>query len=359
MHCFTKGHPALQTIALQIIGDMLVTHPSLISSKSGDETNESINEDGPSLLRQIVKAFSKSLKSSDPAVQATGVTALAKTMLSRLITDVDLLKQLVVLYFDPESATNAQLRQSLSYFLPVYCHSRAENAVRMVSIACPALSKLHNVRESFLEEVADVEEDDGAMVSLTTISNMLVDWTDPRKIFGFEDGAITVDGAGEVHFLLAETVLERLVTSQVSKDERKVLLAMLGKLYLPPGGCGNGRLKTVAELTAEAIDSKVATDATGRNVLTKLQTQLSKLVVDDATTETGAAEETVMQSIEPSQLRTTAVKVETLTENDTEDPVISQLRSELRESTIGIPDAEGTRMMLHDDDDLLNSSEDE
>ncbi|OCK82138.1 ARM repeat-containing protein, partial [Lepidopterella palustris CBS 459.81] len=31
LHCFTKGHEALQTIAIQIITDILITHPTLIS----------------------------------------------------------------------------------------------------------------------------------------------------------------------------------------------------------------------------------------------------------------------------------------------------------------------------------------
>ena len=246
LHCFLKGHPALQTIALQIITDILVTHPSLLAEPPNEE------EENP-LIKPILKAYSRSIKSGDPAVQATGATALSKAMLSRLITEPDLLKQLVVAYFDPDTADNAQLRQSLSYFLPVYCHSRAENATRMVSVACSVIAKLATIREAFLEEVADAEEEEDGMVKLSAVGNMLLDWTDPRKIFGFAEavgGTTVADGAAATHFLFAENILDRLVTSQVSKDEKKVLFSVLGRLHLPPGGCDAERLKSVLELVA-------------------------------------------------------------------------------------------------------------
>lgn len=379
LHCFLKGHPALQTIALQIITDIIITHPTLLAEPANEE------EENP-LIKPILKAYSRSIKSGDPAVQSTGATALSKAMLSRLITDTDLLKQLVVAYFDPDTADNAHLRQSLSYFIPVYCHSRADNATRMVSVACSAIAKLATIREAFLEEVADAEEEEDGMVKLSAVGNMLLDWTDPRKIFGFAEAAGAAgaaDGAGETHYLFAESILERLVTSQVSKEEKKVLFSVLGRLHMPQGGCDGERLKSILELLTEAVDTKVATDATSRNVLSKLQTQLLKLMHDVMTLERGGggAEETVVESTEvaPAEMEdetdtTTAgaragaeaTEVESSvadgTANDededdteTEDADVTQLRTEMRDTTLGIggttigaPDAEGTRVMDED-----------
>jgi condensin complex subunit 3 len=328
-------------------------------------------------------------------------------MLSRLITEPDLLKQLVVAYFDPDTADNAQLRQSLSYFLPVYCHSRAENATRMVSVACPVIAKLATIREAFLEEVADAEEEEDGMVKLSAVGNMLLDWTDPRKIFGFAEAtaaggptaasaSAAADGAAETHYLLAEHILERLVTSQVSKDEKKVLFSVLGRLHLPPGGCDGERLKSVLELVAEAVETKVASDATGRNVLAKLQTGLLKLMHDVMTLERGGGgvEETVVESTEvgrdedegvdetvagatgaeatefESTVAAGSVKEETEEEEEDddedvdEDPSVTQLRTEMRDTTlgiggttIGVPDAESTKIVLEEDSEMLDDTE--
>jgi condensin complex subunit 3 len=400
LHCFLKGHPALQTIALQIITDILVTHPSLLAEPANEE------EENP-LIKPILKAYSRSIKSGDPAVQATGATALSKAMLSRLITEPDLLKQLVVAYFDPDTADNAQLRQSLSYFLPVYCHSRAENATRMVTVACSVIAKLATIREAFLEEVADAEEEEDGMVKLSAVGNMLLDWTDPRKIFGFAEAtggpgaaAASADGASETHYLFAETILERLVTSQVSKEEKKVLFSVLGRLHLPPAGCDGERLKTVLELVAEAVDTKVAADATSRNVLAKLQTVLLKQMHDVMTLERGGggAEETVVESTEvahddeeadetvatvagagaeATEFESTVVvgRVKQEAENEEEeeeeddedvdeDPSVAQLQAEMKDTTlgiggttIGVPDAESTKIVLEDDSEMLDDTD--
>ena len=364
LHCFAKGHPALQTIALQIIADILITHPSLLAEPSVDTTAATEQTEANPMVKQVLKAFSKALKSDDQAVQSTGATALSKTMLSRLITDSDLLKQLVVAFFDPDTNTNVHLRQTLSYFLPVYCNSRAENAKRMVEITPAVLAKLATLRESLLDD-ADVEDEGGdGMVHLNKVGQMLLDWTDPRKIFGFAEAAgtsLAADGASETHFLLADHLLDRLVTSQVGKDERKVLFSMLAKLHLPSGGCPAELLTRVLELVTEAIDTKVAADATSRNSLAKLRDQLLKQMNSVAAAERGGggAEETILETTEvqigaDETNATIATAFDEHAEDEEDD--ITQAQKTLRDTTlgattfgattIGAPDAEGTRVHL-------------
>ncbi|KAF2721121.1 hypothetical protein K431DRAFT_312816 [Polychaeton citri CBS 116435] len=392
LHCFAKGHPALQAIAIQIISDVLITHPSLLaapSHQSQEEADDSTSNESPQ-LRPVLKAFSKSLKSEDPIVQSTGATALAKTMLSRLITSSDLLKQLVVAFFDPDTANNTQLRQGLSYFLPVYCHSRAENASKMTDVACGIISKLAAIRDTYLED-ADVAEDEDEMVSLTVVGNLLLDWTDPRKIVGFAEAtsittsALTKSAAGELHFRLAENILDRLVCSQVNKDERKVLFSILGKLHLPAEGCDGERLRTILELIAEAVETRVATDATARNIVTKLQTHLLKLMHDFMTTERGGGgdEITVLETTEmPVRSRMSAMTAveegedestqltsgkvnpslgsgEADVDEEEEYSDATQLQREMRDTTIGAPDAEGTRVQLGSDDTEMSGLTDD
>lgn len=45
-----------------------------------------------------------------------------------------LLKDLVLVYFAPETLDNLELRQCLSYFFPVFCYSRKENMRAMAGV---------------------------------------------------------------------------------------------------------------------------------------------------------------------------------------------------------------------------------
>jgi condensin complex subunit 3 len=298
---------------------------------------------------------------------------LSKTFLSHLLTDSDLLKQLVLAYFDAESAANPHLRQTLAYFLPVYCHSRAENAERMAEIATAVVAKCVTLREALMDDAEVEAEGDGAdgMVKVGTVGSMLCDWTDPRKIIGSDGQSAEAAAGGRSHYTLAEAILERLVSGQVSKDERKVLFAMLGRLYFPANVCDPEALKTLLELATEVVTEKVAPDATCRNVLTKMQNQWLKLIGDVMTAERGGggAEETMVgggseeDEEDVTEVDATSVAVGTEVDDDDEDEAASQvdideqLQREMRDTTIGgatmttgfgfttgIPDAEGTRI---------------
>ncbi|KAF2859751.1 hypothetical protein K470DRAFT_258602 [Piedraia hortae CBS 480.64] len=295
LHCFEKArkHPVLQTITLQILGDIIVTHPSIIVNTDDD------GEDSPGHRGRVLSALSQSLRSADSEVQAVGATALAKAMLSQLITDTDLLQELVVVYFDKDTASNSALRQGLSYFLPVYCHSRAENSARMASVATGILCKLSTLHSSADDEVdddaayrdSDTESPDEA-IKLSVAGQMLVDWTDPRKNLATSDA----------HFILSQEILDRLTTgTNVEKDERKALFSMLGKVCLE--GIEGERLATLLEQVTAAQEEGAATDALGRNVLAKLRTNLLKAVRDYAAEQRGAVEETTMVTMTELPIR--------------------------------------------------------
>ena len=142
---------------------------------------------------------------------------------------------------------------------------------------------------------------------------------------------------------------------------------MLSKLHLSVSSPDPGLLRTVLELVAEAIESKVASDATSRNALTKMQTTLLKLMHDIATAERGGhgGEETVIedatvvqrtdvditaQSVTGAEAREEEEEEATEVEVDAEsDPVNAQLRRELESTRIEDPDAEGTRMDIDEE----------
>ena len=150
-------------------------------------------------------------------------------MLTSVIQDDDLLKQMVICYFDPATKENAAVRQALSYFLPVYCHSKRENMECMAAVT-PAI--LHTLL-SLGEELDDEEE----MVGITVICTMLVDWTDARKLVVPDDARVSWDEAGkkemkavngDIHLDLAEALLERTMHNSCTSK------SCLDSVHCPP-----------------------------------------------------------------------------------------------------------------------------
>ncbi|KAI9720314.1 MAG: hypothetical protein M1828_005698 [Chrysothrix sp. TS-e1954] len=283
LHCYNKGHEQLQMIAVQIIGDILAAHPSLLTTRSTPSPEGTDSPEHP-LQKPIHKLFSKSLKSSSPSVQSSACATLCKLMLSAPSATTDgnvsvlnadeLLKLLVMSYFDPDTVGNLSLRQSLSYCLPVYCHSRRENMERMGRIALNIVHWCIGMKEEM--DVDGDEEAGSEIVGINVVTAHLIDWTDSRKLVmakrGF--GAEPEEADGHVHLQLADDILEK-VLGVCTREERKTHIAMLGKLYITPNSDPE-MLKNVNRLVAEAIDDKVAADAVTRNSLTKLQAALAK-----------------------------------------------------------------------------------
>ena len=206
VHFFTKGHPALQITSIQIITDIL-------------------NQYGAKLLDNhpevIQKVFIKGLKSGSksPEVQSAATVAISKLLLGRVISDTspsidDLLRTLIILYFDSSTLQNQGVRQTLSYFLPVYSFSRKENQDRVRKVSVEVLRRLFEAQETFDDDAeAEVET-----VSLTTVGAHLVDWTDPRRCYvpGSQMGADTEGKKqvnGDVHLEFARDVVERMYAS--------------------------------------------------------------------------------------------------------------------------------------------------
>ncbi len=220
MHFFSKGHAALQITALQILTDILNQHGAHLLDSN------------PTLLKVYLKALKSGSKA--PEVQAAATVAVAKLMLGRVIADSstaidDLLKTLVVLYFDPSTAQNQGVRQTLSYFLPVYSCSRKENQDRMRKVALDAMHKLFEIQET-LDDDGDADTE---MVGISTIGAHLVDWTDPRKCYvpgnqiSLSDENSKKAVNGDVHLEFARDLLERLSSGISSMFPLPLLISNL------------------------------------------------------------------------------------------------------------------------------------
>ncbi|KAK5997426.1 Condensin complex subunit 3 [Cladobotryum mycophilum] len=265
IHFFSKGHTALQITALHILTDILNVHGAQLLSST------------PALLKVYVKAVKGSGRA--PEVQAAATIAASKLLLGRVVSEEEtceeLLKSLVLAYFDPSSATNQTVRQALNYFLPVFCFSRSQNQDLLRRIAVHALHSLLNLREGLEDEDVDVEED---MVSMSTIGACLVDWTDPRKCYA-PDALLDIEKKvvnGDVHLDFARDILER-IRSNISKEEKKLVAILLGKLHVSPGSSEEKLRETYADVS-EVVEEGLISDATSRNALYKIHVSLGKIV---------------------------------------------------------------------------------
>jgi len=242
----------------------------------------------PDHLKSLLKSFSRALRpSSDPTVLGSAIVALSKLLLTHILpagesTD-DMVRQLTLNFFDPATVDNQSARQALSYFLPVYCHSRKENMETMGRVVCDVLKGLLGMQDE-LEE----EEDGGkAMVGLNAATGMMVDWTDERKLvtlgqpgsaldsLGMEAEKEAKEGEGDVHLDIATEALERSLAHGISREYRKALLSLLSKIHVVPTSSPE-KLKNLHKLATDAIDAKISSEASTRNALTKLQASLEK-----------------------------------------------------------------------------------
>jgi condensin complex subunit 3 len=365
-HCFTKGHDALKEIVIQVLTDTIITHPQLLTPTIPDP--DTSTEDAEPIvnprIRPMTKILLKAFTSDNKRISLIACTAASKLLLLGILPPLptaEVLKAFVLTYFDPETASNPALRQALSYFLPVFCHSKLKNAKMMAEIGVPVVSKLLIMRDENVEE-----EETDEMVGWPVITAHVAEWTDGRKVVGATELGLdgkesSTAGAEEPHIGLAVEVLERALTSTCSKDERKPLLSLLGKLYIAPSSANRRdesavdeeSLRTLHVLVSEAVEGKIGTDATQRNALIKLETSLTKRLGEQptqiqdmeaertATPETTvAAEETVADTTEVDATAHTQAGAQEDEEEEDEDTMLAGMQGE------------STRMPLEEDDDI-------
>ncbi|KAH7135185.1 condensin complex component cnd3 [Dendryphion nanum] len=352
LHCYSIGPESLKIIVIQVLTDVIITHPELIApvpaepdSSNAEEEEDAEPQPNP-WLKYIVKAFMKAFSSDKPSLSLEAGVAGSKLLLLNVLPPdaiTTFLKAFTLAYFNPDTASNPALRQSLSYFLPVFCHSRQKNALLMSQIAIPVIQKLMVMRE-------DIDEEDDEMVGWPVVAAHLAEWTDGRKVVGASelgiDGKVnTPEGAEEAHIQLAVEILERALRDGCTRDERKALLSLLTKLHV--GTAPSSRNEDVYKdalgdlhtLVTEAVEGKLGPDATSRNFLVKLESGLTKRLggaqgQDAGEEEAGEGEDTVV----PVERSKGSVEVEAEAEAEVEVEDDTML-------------AEGTRMPLEEEED--------
>ncbi|KAL2141158.1 hypothetical protein VTI28DRAFT_2742 [Corynascus sepedonium] len=335
MHFFSKGHTELQITALHILTDILNVHGAQLLSSN------------PALLKVYVKALRSGAK--HPEVQAAATVAVSKLLLGRVVSDhhvsAELLKTLVIAYFEPASSGNQSVRQALNYFLPVFCYSRTENQDLMRCVALDALHTLYNVREGFDDDDADIDDE---MVSLSTIAACLADWTDPRKCysppsagadgFGAEAAAEKKHVNADVHLDFAHDIIERL-GGNAPREEKRIIAALLGKLYVSPAS-SEDKTREVYAVISEAVENQLVSDTTSRNALYKIHVSLGKIV--NSLESAAAAEPGGAGKYRRSVSRASSVGV-----TPSEDRTVIQHEVKIKEEEMEDEDVSDTGTVVH------------
>ncbi|RIB20451.1 nuclear condensing complex subunit [Gigaspora rosea] len=248
MHCLRHGHPELQHISLMVMSDILMVYGFSTIVSSTQQGNE------------IIGLLQKCLTNENEQLQAIAVVGISKLMLSKMLRDKHVLKELVLLYFDSNTASNLCLRQCLSYFLPVFCHSSFENQTLMQEIFLPTLIEL-------LKKYKNVE-----------IAQQLVDWTNPFKVVKLEQTEETIDYGS--HAELAISVIRELF-SETDKDIMKLLCQILNKFQINKSA-GVVRFKKLTFLVANLKSKHPLIDSMARDLLNKFEKNALFRHFDDA-----------------------------------------------------------------------------
>ncbi|PWN30817.1 ARM repeat-containing protein [Jaminaea rosea] len=265
-----RADGAIKLRATQVVFDQMLVHgiPYLSSRQAAAAGG------GPDAAAmaysQIIGFLLGLLEDDEEQIQAVAAEGIAKLMLSGMVDDDEALRSLVLVYMSPETQANQEMRQCLSYFLPVYCFSSSTNQRRLQRVLLPVLQVLTEV----YHEIAGSQE----MVTPAQVGAQLVDWSDPSKAINL---ASPQDRC--IHFDVALELLQTLLTSE-DKEERKVLVGMLGKLSLPEAEhLDMPRGKTFFLLAAKLREVNAFEETTVRNSFAKFEASCIKKYTEQAT----------------------------------------------------------------------------
>ncbi|TDL22781.1 ARM repeat-containing protein [Rickenella mellea] len=235
---------------LQILIDNYMVHESQIFVDPADD--------------KLINFLAEALHTEESAkVQAVLGTGLAKLMLSGMVSHDKVLTSLFMAYVSPDTASNLELRQCLSYFFPVYCYSSSANQRRLQKIFLPTyeqLAKMHS----------ELDEDE-EMVKPSQIAMLLADWTDPQKTIKVNNQEVDQT----IHVDLAIDILKALFNKDMTKDDKKVMCQLLGKLYIPDD-VDIDKIRSLKLLVNNIQSRRPLRDATSKNAFARFDGSLAK-----------------------------------------------------------------------------------
>ncbi|KAJ7284629.1 nuclear condensing complex subunit [Mycena rebaudengoi] len=245
---------------LQIIFDLLMVHGPRILGAENTET----------ALNFLVLQLQEESDKEDTSDKILGLlsTGIAKLLISGMITDERAIKTLLMVYFSPYNAENQELKQCVSFFIPIFSHSSQKNQKLMREIFIPIFQKVAKLRE----DLQDEEE----VISSTHLTYMWLEWTDPTQM-------MDVDKAGEpgkagdplIQFEMVNDIVRALLTEDMTKEDKKVLCQMLGKLYIPDE-VDDDKIRTLKLLMHTLTLRRPFREAVTKNAFNKFDATISK-----------------------------------------------------------------------------------
>ncbi|KAI1316429.1 hypothetical protein EDD11_009992 [Mortierella claussenii] len=253
-----NANSQLHVLSLKIVFDLILTF-GLTNMTSH------ISEE------RIIQDLTRCLESPIQELQATATEGIAKLMLTRLLKNSKVLRQLIVLYFDPETATNNHLRQCLSYFLQVYFHSSHDNQVTLSEIFVPILIQLIQMQQEAKNE----------MPTPIIMAQQLLEWCEPRRVLGAdrenEGAAIDMN----IDFGLQANIALDIVKAMFSGSAavRKYFPLILHKTRLD-GDAGEIRLKKLTLLMGNLKAKRPITERMSKKYLLLVEKNILKMFED-------------------------------------------------------------------------------
>ncbi|KAG0216386.1 hypothetical protein BGX28_002856 [Mortierella sp. GBA30] len=247
----------LQVLSLKIVFDLILTFGM-------KEMSSHIPEE------KIIQDLTKCLESPLPEVQSVAAEGIAKLMLTRLLKNVDILRSLIILYFDPATADNNHLRQCLNYFLQVYFHSAHENQVTLSEMFVPTtiqLLEMHKMTK-------------GKTPMPVIMCQQMLEWCDPRRVLGADpDKEGPVDDS--VDFGLPANIAINIVKAMFTEsfDIRRNLPLILHKVRLD-GDAGEIRLKKMSLLLGNLKSKRPIEDRMGKKYMNLVERHILKMFED-------------------------------------------------------------------------------
>ncbi|KAF8605217.1 hypothetical protein BDV93DRAFT_543748 [Ceratobasidium sp. AG-I] len=219
---------------------------------------------------RMVNFLMHQLEDDEDEIQAITCVGFAKLLLAGVVTEEKVLRSLVAAYLQPDTADNQPLRQCLSYFFPVYCYSSSANQRTMQKVFLD-LFKL-------LSEVYRDRDEDQEMIPPAQFGALLLDWMDPMKVVEIpgqdRDESIHVDAACDI--------IRTLFEKEMDKEERKVLVQLLGKLHLPEE-LEDPKVLTLHLLMTNLKRRRPLRETPTRNAFVKFETQFKKKYAEQLT----------------------------------------------------------------------------
>lgn len=229
-------------IALKGIFDILSTfgskifdfsHLTPLEVKTGLEARKLVTS------KDIAKALAVCLDSTDhPVIQTIAAEGLCKLYLADIMDDyskydhlvndeideesqhllpLNLLLKVILAYFNPKNKSNNELKQTLTFCLPVYAFSHGKHQQNICRISADILLRLSEDDNEY--------ENEADKISLTTIIQQLVYWCDPSNLVNKDNEEYLINSQ-----MQAKLFLESIRMEYSKKPFKKIIINNLPKI---------------------------------------------------------------------------------------------------------------------------------